>query len=163
MELKRHLDLRYLFVGLYMVLFVLYIVIGLQPAGAVDYDVSGYLSIPAIDLYSDVTSLDLDDNKLNTPDYIVGSYSQSSNKTLLIGHSTTVFENLHSIMLGDEIAYDNKTYTVVERYVEAKESIVMRDLMRAESRDTIVLMTCAGELLGGGDATHRLIVVAMRD
>ncbi len=163
MELKRHLDLRYLFVSLYMVLFVLYIVIGLQPAGAVDYDVSGYLSIPAIDLHSDVTSLDLDGNRLNTPDYIVGSYSQSSNKTLLIGHSTTVFENLHSIMLGDEIVYDNKTYTVVERYVEAKESIVMGDLMRAESRDTIVLMTCAGELLGDGDATHRLIVVAMRD
>jgi hypothetical protein len=28
--------------------------------------------------------------------------------------------------------------------------------------DTLVLMTCAGELLDNGDATHRLIITAVK-
>lgn len=162
-ELKRHLDLRYLFVGLYVVLFVVYIIVGLQPAGAVNYEVSANLNIPSIGLDTDVTSLTLEDNRLNTPDTIVGSYSQAKNKTLLIGHSTTIFENLRSIIIGEKIIYNDKSYEVAEYYVEAKNDISMTELLQTESRDTIVLMTCAGTLLDGGDATHRLIVVAIRD
>ena len=163
MELKKHLDLRYIFVGLYVLLFAIYIIVGLQPAEAAHYDVSANLAIPSIGLDSDVTSLTLNDNRLDTPDTIVGSYSQAENKTLLIGHSTTIFENLKTIMMGDEIMYDGKTYDVVERYVAAKKDISMDELLSEGSRDTIVLMTCAGTLLDGGDATHRLIVVAMQD
>ena len=34
------------------------------------------------------------------------------------------------------------------------------DVLQAESNDTIVLMTCAGQDLGNKDATHRLIITA---
>jgi sortase (surface protein transpeptidase) len=36
----------------------------------------------------------------------------------------------------------------------------MMDLLKKEDREALVVMTCAGELLGGGEATHRLIVNA---
>ena len=41
-----------------------------------------------------------------------------------------------------------------------KAKIDMRDVLQAESNDTIVLMTCAGQDLGNKDATHRLIITA---
>ena len=164
MELKRHLNLRYLFVGLYVLFFVTYIVIGLQPAeAAVSYEVSANLSIPAISLESDVTELTLRDGNLDTPDTIVGSYSRADNKTLLIGHSTTVFEHLDDIHLGDKVEYDNISYTVVSYEIQAKTDISMARLLRSADDDTIVLMTCAGELLENGDATHRLIITAVSD
>ena len=109
MELKRRLDPKTVFIGLYVVLFAIYIIVGLQPAGAANYPVSSKLSIPAIDLTSDVTTLQLENHALNTPDTIVGSYSQAEHKTLLIGHSTTVFERLNEIKVGDLIEYDGSS------------------------------------------------------
>ena len=162
MELKRHLDLRYVFVGLYVLFFAVYIIIGLQPAGATQYEIVGDLSIPGIGLRSGVTELTLHDGRLDTPDTIVGSYSRYDNKVLLIGHSTTVFEHLNEVQIGDEITYDNVTYHVVSRYEQVKQDISMRKLLNNEEDKTLVLMTCAGELLGNGDATHRLIVIAVK-
>ena len=162
MELKRHLNLRYIFVGLYVILFVAYIVVGLQPAGATQYEISAELSIPGIELESDVTKLALHDGRLDTPDTIVGSYARYEDKTLLIGHSTTVFEHLSDVQIGDEITYDNVNYYVVSRYVQAKQDISMHKLLASEDSETLVLMTCAGELLGNGDATHRLIITAVK-
>lgn len=164
MELRRHFDLRYVFVGLYVLFFALYIVVGLQPAeAAVSYDISANLSIPAIGLRSDVTELTLHDGNLDTPDTIVGSYSRADNKTLLIGHSTTIFAHLDDIRLGDMIEYNNTSYTVISYTIQAKSDISMTRLLKATNNDTIVLMTCAGELLENGDATHRLIVTAVSD
>ena len=162
MELKRHLNLRYVFVGLYVLLFVTYIVVGLQPAGATQYEIAAALSIPNIELESGVTELALHDGRLDTPDTIVGSYSRYNNKVLLIGHSTTVFERLKEVQIGDEITYDNDAYRVVSRYEQVKQDISMHKLLSDEDEKTLVLMTCAGELLGNGDATHRLIITAVR-
>ena len=161
MELKKHLDLRYLFVGLYVLLFVAYFVVGLQPADAANYEITANLAIPAIGLGADVTSLELHDGKLDTPDTIVGSFTRAENKTLLIGHSTTVFEHLDSVQNGDVIEYDDRSYMVVSKEVLAKSDVSMMRLLKSESHDTLVLMTCAGELLGNGDATHRLIITAV--
>ena len=164
MELKRHFDLRYIFVGLYVLLFVTYIIVGLQPAeAAANYEISANLSIPAIGLRSDVTELTLRDGNLDTPDTIVGSYSRADNKTLLIGHSTTIFERLNEIRLGDTIEYDNASYTVISYKIQAKPDISMAHLLKRADEDTIVLMTCAGELLENGDATHRLIITAVNN
>ena len=162
MELKRHLDLRYVFVGFYVLLFVIYAVIGLQPADAIDYEISADLSIPAIGLESGVTKLTLQDGKLNTPDTIVGSYSRAEHTTMLIGHSTTVFQHLDNVKVGDEIKYDYDSYYVTDIKVEAKADISMSKLLRDQSWDTLVLMTCAGKLLDNGDATHRLIITAIK-
>ena len=160
MIIRKHLDARKTFLTVYFLAFAVYIIIGLQPAQAQNYDVSGSLSIPVIGLTSDVTTLELKDKKLDTPDTIVGSYSRVDSKVLLIGHSTTVFQDLDKVTLGDEIVYNDKTYYVDDITTLKKEEISMTNLLQREDKDTLVVMTCAGELLGEGEATHRLIITA---
>ena len=163
MELrKRHLNARRIFVSLYVLAFAIYIIVGLQPAEAKNYEVSAELEIPSIGLTADVTRLALNENKLDTPETIVGSYTQTENKTLLIGHSSTVFENLHNVSLRDKINYNDKTYKIVGIHKLEKSEVNMDQLLKRADKDTLVIMTCAGELLDGGDATHRLIVTAVR-
>ena len=162
MELRKHLDSRIIFVGLYVFALIIYIIYGLQPAGAVDYDITASLNIPSISLSADVTTLEPINGKLDTPDTIVGSYSYHSNKTLLIGHSTTVFSKLNEVSLEDELEYDNNLYRVIAVDFVKKSSVNMNNLLKFEKKDTLVLMTCAGTLLDNGDATHRLIITAVR-
>lgn len=162
MELKKRLDSRVIFVGFYVFALIIYIVYGLQPAGAVDYDVATSLNIPSISLSADVTTLEPKNGKLETPDAIVGSYSNHSNKTLLIGHSTTVFDRLNEVNLDDELEYNNNLYRVVSIDLVKKTNVNMNNLLKFEKKDTLVLMTCAGTLLDNGDATHRLIITSVR-
>ena len=162
MKLKQHLDAKKVFVGLYVLAFAIYVVVGLQPAKAAHYEVAAELNIPSIGLTADVTELQLNNGKLDTPDTIVGSYSQGENKTLLIGHSTTVFKDLSGAKLNSTINYDNKTYRVTEIAMTQKKNVNMNRLLRSTDKDTLVIMTCAGQLLDGGDATHRLIITATR-
>lgn len=162
MELKRHLDFRYVFVGLYLLAFLIYLVIGLQPADAKNYSITSNLEIPSISLYSDVAALELNNNQLLTPDEIVGSYSRAKNKTLLIGHSTTVFSNLSSVKVGDEINYDEETYSVTQINIHEKNKIEMSKILAPAEEDTVIIMTCAGEVYDNGDATHRLIITAVK-
>lgn len=160
MELKHRLDPKYIFIGLYVVVLLIYIIIGLKPAGAAKYVISGKINIPSINLESDVTRLELNNGKLDAPDTIVGSYSTSANKTLLIGHSTTIFQDLHELSLNQYVYYNGTSYKITSIEVKPKSSIRMSDILVAASKDTIVLMTCAGELFENGDATHRLIITA---
>ena len=157
MELRKRLDSRIVFVIIYFSALLAYIIYGLQPAGAIDYVVSSTLSIPKIDLYSDVTNLELNNRELKTPESIVGSFSNQPNKTLLIGHSTTVFQRLNELDLFDSIKYGDSDYKVVKISLIPKPKIIMRDLLKKADKDTLVLMTCAGTLLDNHDATHRLI------
>ena len=160
MELKRHLDTKFLLIGIYILAFEVYIVIGLNPASAKYYQVDGNLSIPELGLYSDVTTLSLNGNNLDTPDTIVGSFSNHDNKTLLIGHSTTVFTDLYKVSLGDMVEYNGKSYKIEKIETLEKAQVDMDSILSESRTDTIVIMTCAGELLEHGDATHRLIVTA---
>ena len=160
MELKKHFNFRRLFVTLYSLFFVVYVIIGLQPAEAVNYNVSAKLVIPSIGFESDVTELSLVDNKLDTPDTIVGSYSEHHNKTLLIGHESTVFYDLDEVKIGDVINYDGLNYAIVKARLAIKDSIDMEEILEPAENDTVVIMTCAGADLGNGDATHRLIITA---
>ena len=160
MELKKHINFRNVFLIVYIMAFAIYVIVGLSPAKAHDYKVSGSFAIPSINLVSDVTTLEITNRKLDTPDTIVGSYSRAQNKTLLIGHSTTVFQNLDRVGMGDELIYNGVSYYVNDIVIRKKEDISMIDLLKKEDNETLVVMTCAGELLGGGEATHRLIVTA---
>ncbi|MCR5699841.1 MAG: class F sortase [Candidatus Saccharibacteria bacterium] len=162
MELKRRLDPRVVFIGLYVLAFLIYAVVGLQSVAAVRYEVSGELEIPSVGLVSDVTTLRFDGHELKTPDAIVGSYSQAKNKTLLIGHSTTVFKDLGQTQLGATINYDGQTYRVTAIDMVPKNTIDMREILAGTEQETLMIMTCAGELIGDGDATHRLILTAVR-
>ena len=162
MELKRWWDGKVIFTIVYCVCFVLYLFAVFWPVEAKSYAVSAHLLIPSIGLSSDVTTVDLADGELETPDTIVGSYVRSAHKNFLFGHSSTVFNKLHEVKTGDEIVYEDTKYKVISSEILEKNDINMNKLLRASERDTLVVMTCAGEDLGEGDATHRLILTAVR-
>lgn len=161
MELGRRCNPKIIFIGLYILAFVVYIIFGLQPAEATNYRIFAKLDIPSINLESDVAALNLTDAGLETPNTIVGSFSNAKNKVLLIGHSSSVFRDLDRVILGEKIEYNNKEYKVIKREIFAKSLISMNDVLESEDRDTIVLMTCAGQMLENSDATHRLMVTAV--
>lgn len=163
MELKkswRSLDLRVICTVIYVGALLVWLAVGLTPAWATDYEVSTDMQIPAIGLDTDVTTVRPSGFELPTPETIVGRYAPRRNKTLLFGHSTTVFVGLAQVALGDEVIYDETRYEVRQIETLAKEEISMGRVLAEAEVETIVLMTCAGEDLGGGDATHRLIVTA---
>lgn len=119
------------------------------------------LVINGIHLNTPVENIELKDSQLIAPEKIAGAYKASSNKTLLIGHSTTVFKNLDQISSDMTIEYNGKTYSITDIALLKKEAINMFDLTHSAKEDTIVLMTCAGNALGNQDFTHRLIVTAV--
>jgi|GEM_PF-283206 len=154
--------LRLLATLIYLIILPLYILFSLSPAKAAeDYPITAHLTIPSIALDVAVTPLTVQNNELETPDYIVGSFSHRPNKTLLIAHSTTAFANLKSIRPGDTIHYNQRNYHVIHITTSAKADINMATLLQSSSTPTLVLMTCAGQLLPDSDATHRLIVTAV--
>ena len=159
---RRRLDFKKVFVWLYFLAFAVYIINGLRPADAISYDIETSLNIPSIDLVSDVTRLQLVDHALDTPDAIVGSFSYDDSKMLLIGHSSTVFNNLHYINYDDEIIYKDHSYKVKAIQTLKKDDINMAELLSPAKEDTLVIMTCAGQDLPNRDATHRLIVTATK-
>ena len=161
MELKRRFDFRKIITLAYVCSFAVYIFVGLTPVDATQYEISGQISIPSIALNSDVTTLTLVDHKLNTPDTIVGSYVPNDSKIFLVGHSASVFKDLDMININDNIYYNGKTYEVVSTEIFAKNDINMNKLLEPTLDHTLVIMTCAGTPLRNGDATHRLIVIAL--
>ncbi len=163
MEIRKRFDRRVWFTVFTVAVTIIYIVTGLQSAEAVNYQISTVLSIPAIDLKSDVTELSLNGRQLDTPDTIVGSYSQAENKTLLIGHSTTAFTKLHLAKLGDTIYYNDGAYRAVEILKLPRGQISMTKVLAGAEEETLILMTCAGTLYNDGDASHRLMVIATKE
>lgn len=163
MEIRKRFDRRVWFTVFTVAVTIIYIVTGLQSAEAVNYQISTVLSIPAIELSSDVTELSLNGRKLDTPDTIVGSFSQAENKTLLIGHSTTAFTKLHLTKLGDVIYYNDGAYRTVEILKLPSGQISMDKVLAGAEKETLILMTCAGTLYDDGDASHRLMVVAVKE
>lgn len=149
-------------VAFFMIALPVYIFIGFQPA--YDAEAANYpvLEIPSIDLKTPVKDLDLVNHQLETPATIAGAYSQNPHKTLIIGHSSTVFEDLHELMLSDQFSYDGNTYEVYKIETLKKENIDMRQILSASDTDTIIIMTCAGTPLADQDATHRLIAYATK-
>jgi len=160
-KLKKRLDFRKVLIAFYFVAFIVYLIVGLQPADAKQYDIIAHLSIPSIGLTSDVTAVQVQNGELETPDKIVGSFSNHENKTFLFGHSSTVFGELNQIETGEEIVYNGKLYIVTSREILLKSDISMNKLLAGEDKDTIVVMTCAGAALPNNDATHRLIITAV--
>lgn len=153
---------RVLAVAFFAIALPIYVFIGFQPA--TDAEAKNYpqLEISSIGLQTPVKNLELVDHQLETPASIAGSYSQNPHKTLLIGHSSTVFSNLQNVQLADSIVYDENSYNITRIETVAKENIDMADILAATDRETVVIMTCAGEPLPDQDATHRLIVYATK-
>ena len=119
-----------------------------------------HLAIAKIDLDAPVKQVALQGTKLEVPEQIAGSYTPSENKTLLIGHSSTIFKNLDQLRVGDRIIFNNERFTVTNTEVLEKAEIEMSEILKNEEVHTLVIMTCAGENIGGNDFSHRLIVTA---
>lgn len=160
MELRTRLNPKKIFIGVYFLAFAIYLIIGLQPVGATNYNIVGALNIPEINLSSDVAAVEIENGRLETPNNIVGSYSRANNKTFLFGHSSTVFANLNDLKVGDEIVYNDDTFYVSQVDIIPKSEIRMSQLLKTADKNTLVIMTCAGTDLGDGDSTHRLIITA---
>lgn len=137
-----------------------YVFLGLQPAPSAEASHYPTLSISSIDLETPVEPLQLEDSTLTAPADIAGSFSLYTSPTLIIGHSATVFARLEQAALGAEIIYDDATYVLVDRQILPKEQINMNQLLARRTTDTLILMTCAGQPLGGQDYTHRLVLAA---
>ena len=110
MELRRRVNFGKIYFALYFVALSIYFLVGLKPAEAAN--IESRILIPSIGLVSDVERLELENSELSTPDEIVGSFSRNKNKTLLIGHSSTVFADLKDVKIGDEIIYRDLAYRV---------------------------------------------------
>ena len=153
----------------YLIAIPAFIIVGLQPSdtsaevrASEVAQAEEYLEIRSIGLSTPVIRVHLVRNTLNAPEYLAGAYHSYENKTLLIGHSMTIFGNLHNIAVGDEIDYEDGTYLVTEMREEEKADIKMSEILKNEDEPTLILMTCAGEPLGGMDFSHRLIVTAKK-
>ena len=66
-------------------------------------------------------------------------------------------------MIGDKVIYDSDSYTIGKIDVIQKADISMNKILAAADKKTLTIMTCAGEDLGDGDTTHRLIITATKD
>ena len=165
-------DKRKLVIGLlafYLVAIPVYLYFGFQPSGnmVMAYaeeakTATGSLAIPSIDLVAPMSDVELNGRVLSAPNYIVGRYQSYDNKVLVMGHSSTVFQRLPEVAVGDKISYDGQNFRVVSREIKAKSEISMREILKNEKEPTLVLMTCFGEHLSGQDYSHRLIIYAKR-
>lgn len=124
------------------------------------------LEIGKIGLTSDVAPVELKDRQLETPDKIVGSYTNGK-KVFLYGHSAGVFGKLNQIQTGDKIEYgegsDRSSYMVTRIVTLPVNKINMSRLLSDTPKQQIVLMTCAGEQLSDDDFTERLIIYATKE
>ncbi|MDO4742368.1 MAG: sortase [Candidatus Saccharibacteria bacterium] len=162
MERRRTLVLRNVVTLAYFAMVLICFMVFLRPASAKNYEISGKVEIPSIKLNSDVTTTSMREHRLETPDDIVGSFSRTENNTFLFGHSSGVFKDLDKVKVGDKIIYNDIEYIVSNLGVFEKSKIVMDELLSEREVKTLVVMTCAGEDLGKGDATHRLIITAVQ-
>lgn len=144
----------------FMIMLPIYLFIGLQPAPLVDAASYPSLEIPAIDLKTPVTNVELIDHQLTVPANIAGIYQPFENKLFIIGHSSTVFQNLDQLKINQTFSYDGQQFIVTDRTILAKSAISMNDILKDAPEKTVVIMTCAGEPLPNQDATHRLIITA---
>ena len=163
-------DKRKLVIGLlafYLVAIPVYLYFGFQPSGnmVMAYaeeakTATGSLAIPSIDLVAPMSDVELNGRVLSAPNYIVGRYQSYNNKVLVMGHSSTVFQRLPEVSVGDEILYDGQSFEIVSKEVRAKSEILMSEILKDEKEPTLVLMTCSGEHLSGQDYSLRLIIYA---
>ena len=135
-----------------------YIYIGLQPIRVEAQQ--NRLTIPSIELTTPVEDLERLGNTLIAPEVVAGAYQENPGKTLIIGHSSTVFKRLVEIEVGESLEYDGSLYRVSGRQILPKSEVQMDELVRADGKAGLVLMTCAGEHFSGDDYSHRLIIVA---
>ena len=155
------------FIAFYAILIPAYFIIGFHPATAISDSLDAaeitsvsHLSIEGINIDASIIDIPLIDNHFSTPDYDIGRYISQSGTTFLFAHSISAFQHLDEVTSTDHILYDGHTYHITDISTPRVTDISMSSLLD-QSEDTLILMTCAGELRAG-DYTHRLIITATR-
>lgn len=156
-------EIKMFLISFFAIMLPIYIFIGLQPVPIADAASLPKLSIDSINLETPVTTSELVNRELTVPDRIAGIYTNAENKLFILGHSSTVFKNLEQVQLQDTITYNDTSYTITNIETLAKSDISMLEILKPEAEETLVIMTCAGTPLPNQDATHRLIVTAVRN
>lgn len=153
---------KVIFSAFFLIILPLYLYIGFQPTSHVEAASYPMLDIPSINLSTPVEPLSLENNELISPATIAGSYQRFENKLFIIGHASTVFQNLEKVQEGDFITYNGDTYQVFLLETLAKSDIDMSAVIGNTPTPIMIIMTCAGTPLPGQDATHRLLVYASK-
>lgn len=135
-----------------------------------------YLYIPSLKLYTSIQGVGTDSKgRMDVPSgrtnnvgwYEYGVTPGSSGTAVLDAHNTAAFKTLNKLPVGADIYVYNSNgrwlkFTVMkeETYLAATtpSSVLFEPANRSVQK--LNLITCAGELLGNGEATHRLIVSA---
>ena len=142
----------------FMIMLPIYVFIGLQPASLADAASYPVLEIPAINLKTPVTSVELVDRQLAVPATIAGIYRPFENKLFIIGHSSTVFHSLDQLQTEETLIYDGESYRITNRTTVEKSAISMNQLLADAPEKTVIIMTCAGDPLPNQDADRKSVV-----
>lgn len=118
------------------------------------------LFMPSISLIARVRDIQQENKTLIAPDTIAGAYKSTPRKTVIIGHSSTIFKDLKNLSYEDTFTFDNKKYQITKMEIVEKSTIDMGSIVKDTQNNTVVLMTCYGDPLGDQDYTHRLIITA---
>lgn len=118
------------------------------------------LFMPSIGLIARVKNIDRTGNQLIAPDEIAGAYQPTIHKTVIIGHSSTIFKDLKNINSDDIFSFDDKKYEIKKKEIIEKNFVNMKEIVSETEKNTVILMTCYGEPLGGQDYSHRLVITA---
>ncbi len=127
---------------------------------AVDASSEERLFMPSIGLVAQVKDIKRQGNQLIAPDTIAGAYQPTNHKTVIIGHSSTIFKDLKNVHDNDTFTFDNQKYQIKNIEIIEKKFVNMEEVVRETKIKTVILMTCYGEPLGGQDFTHRLVITA---
>jgi sortase A len=133
-----------------------------------------YLYIPSIKLLSNIQGVGIDKKgNMDVPSgktndvgwYQYGVAPGNTGTAVIDAHNTAAFKKLDDVPVGEEIYI----YTSKGRWLEFKVHAAKTYSMKTLKPETLFaktnskqinLITCAGTLLGNGEATHRLIVSA---
>lgn len=148
------------FGALYLCFFLVFTFLAFQPK-TVEANTNLILEIPKISLTSPIRALEItDENTLISPERIAGVYHANQNHDFIIGHSSTIFQNLDKLKVGDTFRFGDQIYQIKTRKIQLKSDVDMAKLLTKKSAPTITLMTCHGEKISGHDYTERLILTA---
>jgi sortase (surface protein transpeptidase) len=133
-----------------------------------------YLYIPSIQLFTVIQGVGIDQKgNMDVPSgktnnvgwYQYGPVPGSTGTAVLDAHNTAAFKELNKVPVGEDIYIFTSEakwlhFTVTQAETYSMQVLKPTTLFAATNSKQINLITCAGQSLGNGEATHRLIVSA---
>jgi sortase (surface protein transpeptidase) len=179
--MKKFVHTSYIHLAVLILAFVLTPVLGAHAdttyaslPSAPTTDAPAFVYIPSISLFSSVLGVGVNEKgNMDVPSgltndvgwYKYGTLPGDTGTAVLDAHNTAAFKFLHLVPPGGDI-YILTTrghmmhFKVTKAVTYSMEVLKPQTLFAYTDKKQINLITCAGTLLGNGEATHRLIVSA---